>query len=243
MARSFIVYALVDPRTQQWRYIGKANDNGMARYRSHMSHARKGDVTYVYSWIRSLLALGMAPSMEIVEKLSDEQAALSAEVEWIAEARRSGVPLTNITDGGDGGGHQWTAERHSQWRSEGRARRLAKEAHDQQTAHVILARIDAKERKAATPRVKAVRSDETKRRQSISAQKRWGNSNEKKAQSARQRARFSKREEREAASKRTSAFINNNPAVRLAHSDRVRRMWESIDGRDKFMSGRQKAAA
>jgi hypothetical protein len=65
-----------------------------------MSDARRGGKTYRDNWIRQLLDGGHAPSMQILEE-TDEENASEREKWWIAEMRRRGEPLTNLTDGGD----------------------------------------------------------------------------------------------------------------------------------------------
>lgn len=96
MDRAFI-YALIDPRSDKVRYIGKANDV-MGRYRSHVRDARRRD-TPVYRWWRHLNSLGLAPVMATL--------AMCHTCEWknleenlIAEHRKEGK-LLNVANGGD----------------------------------------------------------------------------------------------------------------------------------------------
>jgi hypothetical protein len=63
------------------------------------------------SWIKSLLALGLKPRLEVLELIHligddviDKRRLSEAEVFWIAVFRVSGAELKNGTDGGDGGG-------------------------------------------------------------------------------------------------------------------------------------------
>lgn len=99
----YIIYALVDPLTKEWRYLGKSA-RGLVRCRDHLIEARANRRrSYKLFWIRSLLSRGLNYIVEIVEECPTEERLNVAEQEWIAEARRVGVKLTNMTDGGDGG--------------------------------------------------------------------------------------------------------------------------------------------
>ncbi len=97
-----IVYALVDPFSKAWRYIGKSV-NGLKR---PLSHSRPSTLarehTHKANWIRSCLSRGSAPEILILEQVDDTDRLAEVEKEWIAQARACGVALTNATDGGDG---------------------------------------------------------------------------------------------------------------------------------------------
>lgn len=99
----YLIYALVDPRTQQWRYIGKSS-HGIKRASIHAypSDLKKSGNSRKANWIKSLFKLGLIYDIETVELISSFEELNTAEREWIAEARRIGMPLTNLTDGGDG---------------------------------------------------------------------------------------------------------------------------------------------
>lgn len=92
------IYALIDPRDQSIRYIGKANDPAK-RLASHLKDSLHRD-TPVYRWIRKLASAGMAPEMEVIVvcKLDDWQ---TAERLAIEEARNAGIRLLNVTAGGN----------------------------------------------------------------------------------------------------------------------------------------------
>lgn len=101
MTSKFIIYALIDPRTNEVRYIGKSS-TGLRRPERH---ARPGslakDGTWKARWIRKLQAEGATYRIEVLEEVDRERLSL-AEIEWIAKGRALGWPLTNLTDGGDG---------------------------------------------------------------------------------------------------------------------------------------------
>lgn len=100
------IYALVDPRTREIRYVGKAADP-QRRLSGHM----RDSVLRRYNdkrtcWLKSLKALGIVPSIVILECVpeSDWRA---CEIKWIAHFRSTGTNLTNTQDGGEGQTKGW----------------------------------------------------------------------------------------------------------------------------------------
>jgi hypothetical protein len=93
------IYALVDPETEEIRYIGKsirpserlANHINEPQSNCHRSH-----------WLHSLKAKGLKPILLIIEELSGNWPWQEAERYWIAFGHAQGWPLTNNTSGGDG---------------------------------------------------------------------------------------------------------------------------------------------
>lgn len=115
----FFVYALVDPRTGDRFYIGQSAV-GMDRPQQHMrpSEGLKAQ-TPKAKHVRKLLALGVTPTIEVLQYVADPDEAVppllkyydatrdlgaldDAEIRWIAYGREVGWPLKNVLDGGDG---------------------------------------------------------------------------------------------------------------------------------------------
>lgn len=95
------IYGLFDPRNMELRYIGKTKDL-KDRLRNHLrlvNDTRCKD-HHNYRWIRQLLDEGLEPSIEALEEVSVDSWR-DAEQTWIAECRKFGVRLTNMTKGGD----------------------------------------------------------------------------------------------------------------------------------------------
>lgn len=92
------IYALVDPNTQQIRYIGKS-DNPRRRMQDHMDDKRK---THRASWLKSLRDKGQKPILMIIEEVPFD-IWQERERYWIAFYREQGLDLTNMADGGEGG--------------------------------------------------------------------------------------------------------------------------------------------
>lgn len=94
-----VIYALVDPKTGEWRYIGQTTQPLHHRLVRHVRDARKGDY-YLHRWIRKL---GQSPHALLVEECDDQDSLDRAETEWIDGLRALGYSLTNIREGGCGG--------------------------------------------------------------------------------------------------------------------------------------------
>lgn len=90
-----VVYVLNDPRTGLPRYVGFSIDPGR-RYKEHLKDRSN---THKCHWIRSLLALGLSPALQILEETERPQ---EREKLWIAHLLESGADLVNDTEGGDG---------------------------------------------------------------------------------------------------------------------------------------------
>ncbi|HUY80090.1 MAG TPA: GIY-YIG nuclease family protein [Ktedonobacterales bacterium] len=93
------IYALIDPRDQTIRYIGKSNDPQFRLIR-HIRSRRIGK-TIKNSWIISLISQGLLPVLQTIEEVPVEHWE-ERERYWIQYYREQGSPLTNGTDGGDG---------------------------------------------------------------------------------------------------------------------------------------------
>jgi len=100
----FIIYALVDPRTDAVRYIGKSS-SGLARPRAHGEPAvvARDPNRHKARWIAGLMAAGLSYRVDVLEEVDAASDLNEAERAWIAQGRRLGWRLTNITAGGDGG--------------------------------------------------------------------------------------------------------------------------------------------
>ena len=93
------IYTLIDPETQQVRYVGKAN-NISQRYKAHLNRARKHQI-HKLNWINSLKNKGLKPIIEVVAIVPIENWQFW-ETYWISQFKSWGFNLTNSTIGGDG---------------------------------------------------------------------------------------------------------------------------------------------
>lgn len=98
MSKKVSIYGLIDPRTQELRYVGKSV-NPKARLYQHIS-IRYGK-SYTLNWIKSLKAEDLEPEMIIIEVV-DNKDWKDAEIFWIGYFKSIGCRLTNYRKGGNG---------------------------------------------------------------------------------------------------------------------------------------------
>lgn len=101
MNRTCYNYMLIDPSTQEARYVGKAVDIE-ERLAEHLKPSNLEAFTHKNNWIKQVLAGGFKPEITILETHDSDEEAFAAEKFWIAYFRSIGVRLTNSTDGGEG---------------------------------------------------------------------------------------------------------------------------------------------
>jgi len=120
------VYMLVDPRNNQPFYVGKGRGN---RCRFHLDEAKyyTKRKSLKLNKIRKLFSLGMEPTIIKVEENVTDAQAIDLEVLLIAEMRDIGIPLTNMTDGGDGAQGYKHSEAHKQHASKSQIGRIFSE--------------------------------------------------------------------------------------------------------------------
>lgn len=93
------IYALHDPRTGQVRYVGMS-EHPIRRLTEHLKPSRLAAKTHKNSWIKSLLRIGLKPTLSILE-IVEMGTWQDTERRWIAAFGKS---LTNGAEGGRGGG-------------------------------------------------------------------------------------------------------------------------------------------
>lgn len=100
-SRPWVIYLLRCPRTGSVRYVGFTSQKVSARIRRHKQEALRGNRNHRSTWLFSLLSMGLAPLVEIVEH-GRGIGWQEAERRWIKHFRAAGANLVNGTDGGDG---------------------------------------------------------------------------------------------------------------------------------------------
>jgi len=93
------IYILIDPLTNQIRYIGKAN-NPKERYKNHKNRCRDKN-THKRNWMNKLRLKGLYPEIEIIDRVLTSEWHYWEKF-WIAYYRFLGCSLVNYTSGGDG---------------------------------------------------------------------------------------------------------------------------------------------
>lgn len=95
----YFVYHLIDPRTNEIKYVGITN-NPKRRYLQHLTPSNLKIKTKKNSWIKSLLKINLKPSITI-KYFCNKEDAFDNEKAEIKRLRDIGVDLKNSTDGGD----------------------------------------------------------------------------------------------------------------------------------------------
>ena len=102
-----VIYALIDPRTQQCRYVGKTS-RLKQRLQDHTTIKGK---TLRYRWAMELKHLSLSPEAVVLEDTTDKERWQEYEQFWIAYMMFLGADLTNRTAGGIGTiGHKHTED-------------------------------------------------------------------------------------------------------------------------------------
>lgn len=95
------VYALVDPRDGEVRYIGRTS-NVERRLWQHVSPSMLAKHSPRAKWIRSLLAEGKQPEMRVIEATTRDRGD-AQEAHWMRHFEARGAKLTNVGPGGPPG--------------------------------------------------------------------------------------------------------------------------------------------
>jgi len=93
------IYALSDPRNNQVRYIGKAN-NPEDRYTNHFNSARDKN-THKRNWINNVRKDGLRPELIIIDEVPKSEW-VYWEKFYMSLFKTWGFSLVNYTEGGDG---------------------------------------------------------------------------------------------------------------------------------------------
>jgi len=97
--RPGVIYGIRARAGDQIRYVGQTVLLPKRR-RTHLRLARNGSAYDVHLWIARL---GGAVEFVVLEECIGADSLNEAEIRWIAELKKDGLPLLNGTDGGVGG--------------------------------------------------------------------------------------------------------------------------------------------
>jgi group I intron endonuclease len=118
------IYALLDPESQEPRYVGQTVRSLSDRLAGHLHAAETNDKLYVCRWIKSLQVPPLIVVLEeVVEKELD-----AAERRWIKTMRADGARLCNLTEGGGGRlGYRLTTETRAKMSASAKIRGMPRE--------------------------------------------------------------------------------------------------------------------
>lgn len=95
------IYGLIDPRTNQLRYVGKTKRSTSHRRYEHVCASHLKAKSHKNHWIESLLRDGERPESVVLEEVTESEWE-EAESFWIQYMKFIGCNLVNSTSGGDG---------------------------------------------------------------------------------------------------------------------------------------------
>lgn len=99
MTEKTFIYILIDPRTNEVRYVGKSNNPKKRLFAYHIPQS-KLKRTHKECWIYSLINKNLSPILKIIEE-TDLNNWCDREKYYIKHYLESGCNLVNATDGGD----------------------------------------------------------------------------------------------------------------------------------------------
>lgn len=94
-----LIYALIDPNTNEIRYIGQTTKSLQYRLNQHINNAKYNIPGHLYNWIRNLIKNNKIPNIILLKENAEWNI---DEINFISEYKKNGYNLVNATDGGDG---------------------------------------------------------------------------------------------------------------------------------------------
>jgi len=96
------IYVLIDPITNENRYVGFTSEKLEKRLNRHIQLARQHRKDWVHNWIYQLLSKNKKPTISLLEIVKEQDDWQDRERFWIQRGRELGWKLTNLTIGGEG---------------------------------------------------------------------------------------------------------------------------------------------
>jgi hypothetical protein len=103
MAVHGVIYALIDPVSEQVRYIGQTTyDVPSKRLAAHLAPSMLRKHSYLARWLKGIVDRGMRPEMVLIDVAYDQAELDRLEIEYIASYKANGNRLVNLSEGGGG---------------------------------------------------------------------------------------------------------------------------------------------
>jgi group I intron endonuclease len=95
----YTIYKLIDPISNEIRYVGLTFNDLKQRLKSHCSEKSS---SHKSNWINRLKSIGLKPIIESIEQdISSYDEVCNREIYWIDKLKSDGHPLTNMASGGN----------------------------------------------------------------------------------------------------------------------------------------------
>jgi group I intron endonuclease len=95
------IYKLIDPISNEIRYVGKTKNTLTKRLYEHLTVRNLKPNNHKNNWIKLLLSLNVKPKIELIEIVNANNW-IQKEIYWINYFRENGYNLTNTSNGGEG---------------------------------------------------------------------------------------------------------------------------------------------
>lgn len=95
--KSYVTYAISDPRTNSVVYVGQAS-SFEKRKRQHLRlGARRPNLRKqnIKTWLFDTISQGVIPEFTILEEVASEELSLISELQWVKKLKSEGHPLLN----------------------------------------------------------------------------------------------------------------------------------------------------
>lgn len=160
-----VIYGLLDPRTDEIRYIGKSS-SGLKRPYSHFKPGSlQKDDTHKGRWLKKLTSEGVTCRILILEEVLETDDLSDRERWWISFGRSEGWPLTNLTEGGEGlSGMVFSQEHRAKISASNKGRRLTEETKTKLSAVAKGRRLSDDHKKKLLASRPTVVSEETRKK-------------------------------------------------------------------------------
>ncbi len=96
--KTTFIYELIDPITDETRYIGKSID---PKHRLNFGHLKDKYNSYKNNWIKALLKQNLKPILNVIDEVNESEWQFW-EIFYISLYRSWNCRLTNLTGGGEG---------------------------------------------------------------------------------------------------------------------------------------------
>lgn len=90
MTKTYLIYGLRCPKTDDYRYIGKSS-SGINRAKSHLTYSHNESVNH---WVLELREEGLAPLVDVIEECQESELVIKEHF-WIQYYQRVGCVLFN----------------------------------------------------------------------------------------------------------------------------------------------------